>query len=129
MKASLFAFIFLIACLALAPKASAQIPVIDSANLAQNLQTATQAVVEVEQLKAQLAELENDLRDVHQPDSHHEHGTRPGESSHRESHAAYKQHRRACQRNNFRRRGRVDLLYSKPRLHPDRRLSAEHNAQ
>ena len=59
MKASLFAFIFLITCVAFAPKAKAQIPVIDSANLAQNLQTATQAVIEVEQLKAQLAELEN----------------------------------------------------------------------
>ena len=59
MKASLFGFIFTIAGLAFAPEANAQIPVIDSANLAQNLQTATQAVIEVEQLKAQLAELEN----------------------------------------------------------------------
>lgn len=44
--------------LALAPNAAAQVAVIDSANLAQNIQTAAQEVIAVEQLKAQLAQLE-----------------------------------------------------------------------
>jgi len=44
--------------LVLAPRANAQVPVIDAANLAQNLRTATQAVIEVEQLKNQLEQLE-----------------------------------------------------------------------
>ncbi len=48
----------LIAFLAGVQGAAAQIAVIDSANLAQNLKTAAQAVIEVEQLKAQLAQLE-----------------------------------------------------------------------
>ena len=38
--------------------ARAQIPVIDSANLAQNIQTAAQSIIAVEQLKAQLSQLE-----------------------------------------------------------------------
>ena len=44
--------------LTLVPNAAAQVAVIDSANLAQNLQTAAQEVIAVEQLKAQLAQLE-----------------------------------------------------------------------
>jgi type IV secretion system protein VirB5 len=46
------------ASLAIAPDARAQTPVIDSANLAQNIQTAAQAIVAVEQLKAQLTQLQ-----------------------------------------------------------------------
>jgi type IV secretion system protein VirB5 len=46
------------ASLAIAPDAGAQTPVIDSANLAQNIQTAAQAIVAVEQLKAQLNQLQ-----------------------------------------------------------------------
>lgn len=59
MKVYLFAFVLLMTGLAFAPEARAQIPVIDGANLAQNIQTAAQAIVAVEQLKAQLTELEN----------------------------------------------------------------------
>lgn len=44
--------------LTLVPNAAAQVAVIDSANLAQNIQTAAQEVIAVEQLKAQLAQLE-----------------------------------------------------------------------
>jgi type IV secretion system protein VirB5 len=40
------------------PAADAQTAVIDSANLAQNLQTAAQAIIAVEQLKAQLTQLQ-----------------------------------------------------------------------
>ena len=43
--------------LTLVPNAAAQVAVIDSANLAQNLQTAAQEVIAGEQLKAQLAQL------------------------------------------------------------------------
>ena len=46
------------ASLAIAPDARAQTPVIDSANLAQNIQTAAQAIAAVEQLKAQLTQLQ-----------------------------------------------------------------------
>jgi type IV secretion system protein VirB5 len=53
-----FAFVLLLAALAWTPKADAQIPVIDAANLAQNLQTAAQSIIAVEQLKAQLTQLE-----------------------------------------------------------------------
>lgn len=53
-----FAFVLLFATLAWAPKAKAQIPVIDGTNLAQNLQTAEQSIIAVEQLKAQLTQLE-----------------------------------------------------------------------
>ena len=59
MRQMLFTFAVLIASLGLAPNARAQVAVIDSANLAQNIQTAAQAIVAVEQLKAQLTELEN----------------------------------------------------------------------
>ncbi|WP_419991839.1 type IV secretion system protein, partial [Streptococcus mitis] len=51
-------FILLLAGLAWTPKANAQIPVIDGANLAQNLQTAAQSIIAVEQLKSQLNQLE-----------------------------------------------------------------------
>ena len=44
--------------LCVAPKATAQMAVIDSANLGQNIQTAAQSVIAVEQLKAQLSQLE-----------------------------------------------------------------------
>jgi hypothetical protein len=59
MRQMLFTFAVLIASLGLALNARAQVAVIDSANLAQNIQTAAQAIVAVEQLKAQLTELEN----------------------------------------------------------------------
>lgn len=58
MRALWFALALVGAGVALAPRADAQVPVIDSANLAQNLRTATQAVIEVEQLKNQLQQLE-----------------------------------------------------------------------
>ncbi len=62
MRPALFASAILLACLVLnlsfCTRAEAQIPVIDGANLAQNIKTAAQAVIEVEQLKAQLAQLE-----------------------------------------------------------------------
>ncbi len=59
MRKFLFASIPLAAGLALAPWAKAQVPVIDSSNLAQNIVTAAQEVQAVEQLKAQLTQLEN----------------------------------------------------------------------
>jgi len=46
------------ASLAITPDARAQTPVIDSANLAQNIQTAAQAIAAVEQLKSQLTQLQ-----------------------------------------------------------------------
>ena len=62
MKPALFACALLSAGMMLefgvAPTASAQMAVIDSANLGQNIQTAAQSVIAVEQLKAQLAQLE-----------------------------------------------------------------------
>jgi hypothetical protein len=62
MKPALFAFAVLNAGVLLnlgaASNAAAQMAVIDSANLAQNIQTAAQSVIAVEQLKAQLAQLE-----------------------------------------------------------------------
>lgn len=58
MRRILCAFVLLLVGLAWAPKANAQIPVIDAANLAQNLQTAAQSIIAVEQLKAQLTQLE-----------------------------------------------------------------------
>ncbi len=59
MRKFLFASIPLAAGLALAPCAKAQVPVIDSSNLAQNIVTAVQEVQAVEQLKAQLTQLEH----------------------------------------------------------------------
>lgn len=58
MKKSWFIFALLLAGLAWAPNANAQTPVIDGANLAQNLQTAAQSIIAVEQLKSQLTQLE-----------------------------------------------------------------------
>jgi type IV secretion system protein VirB5 len=58
MRKSAFAIVLLFASLMGAPNACAQIPVIDAANLAQNLQTAAQSIIAVEQLKAQLTQLE-----------------------------------------------------------------------
>ena len=62
MKPALFAFAILSAGVMLdlgtASNATAQMAVIDSANLAQNIQTVAQSVIAVEQLKAQLAQLE-----------------------------------------------------------------------
>ena len=59
MKKFLFAFTVLSGALAVAPNAHAQMAVIDAANLAQNLQTAAQSIAAVEQLRAQLSQLEN----------------------------------------------------------------------
>jgi hypothetical protein len=59
MKKFLFAFTVLSGALAAAPNAHAQMAVIDAANLAQNLQTAAQSIAAVEQLRAQLSQLEN----------------------------------------------------------------------
>lgn len=47
------------ASLTAVPRAQAQVPVIDASNLAQNVQELAQDVVAVEQLKAQLTQLEN----------------------------------------------------------------------
>ena len=62
MKPALFAFAILNAGVMLdlgaVSNAAAQMAVIDSANLAQNIQTAAQSIIAVEQLKAQLAQLE-----------------------------------------------------------------------
>jgi conjugal transfer/entry exclusion protein len=58
MRKGVFAFAVLFAALTWTPKAWAQTPVIDSANLAQNIQTAAQAIIAVEQLRAQLTQLE-----------------------------------------------------------------------
>jgi type IV secretion system protein VirB5 len=59
MKKFLFAFTVLSSVLVAAPNAHAQMAVIDAANLAQNLQTAAQSIAAVEQLRAQLSQLEN----------------------------------------------------------------------
>jgi type IV secretion system protein VirB5 len=62
MKPAMFTIVILSAGVALTlcvvPDAAAQMAVIDSANLGQNIQTAAQSVIAVEQLKAQLAQLE-----------------------------------------------------------------------
>ena len=62
MKPALFAIAILgtgtALTLGMAPNAAAQMAVIDSANLGQNIQTAAQSVIAVEQLKAQLSQLE-----------------------------------------------------------------------
>ena len=62
MKPALFACVLVSAGMMLefgmAPNAAAQMAVIDSANLGQNIQTAAQSVIAVEQLKAQLMQLE-----------------------------------------------------------------------
>jgi len=58
MKRFLLMIGVLSASLAFIPDARAQTPVIDGANLAQNVQTAAQAIVAVEQLKSQLTQLQ-----------------------------------------------------------------------
>jgi hypothetical protein len=58
MRKYLLAFTILSGGMALAPKANAQVAVVDAANLAQNVQTAAQAIVAVEQLKSQLSQLQ-----------------------------------------------------------------------
>lgn len=58
MRKYLLVFTMLSGGMALAPKANAQVAVVDAANLAQNVQTAAQAIVAVEQLKAQLSQLQ-----------------------------------------------------------------------
>jgi hypothetical protein len=58
MRKFLFSCTVMTAGLVFSPDAHAQTAVIDSANLAQNVQTAAQAIVAVEQLKEQLAQLE-----------------------------------------------------------------------
>jgi type IV secretion system protein VirB5 len=62
MKPALFAAVIFSAGVMLdlgaTQRAAAQMAVIDSANLAQNIQTAAQSVIAVEQLKAQLSQLE-----------------------------------------------------------------------
>jgi hypothetical protein len=58
MRQFLFAFTILSCGVILVPDARAQEAVIDGANLAQNVQTAAQAVVAVEQLKEQLTQLQ-----------------------------------------------------------------------
>jgi hypothetical protein len=54
----LFAFTILTGSLIWGANANAQIAVIDAANLGQNIQTAAQSIIAVEQLKAQLMQLE-----------------------------------------------------------------------
>lgn len=58
MRKFLFAFTALSTSLIFASNAHAQLAVIDSANLTQNVQTAAQAIIAVEQLKAQLTQLQ-----------------------------------------------------------------------
>jgi len=58
MRIFLFAFAALSTSLIFVPDAHAQMAVIDSANLTQNVQTAAQAIIAVEQLKAQLTQLQ-----------------------------------------------------------------------
>ena len=58
MRKIAFTIILFIGSMVTAPSAYAQTPVIDAANLAQNLQTAAQAIAAVEQLKAQLSQLQ-----------------------------------------------------------------------
>jgi hypothetical protein len=58
MRKFLFAHTVLGTCLIFAPDARAQMAVIDGANLTQNVQTAAQAILAVEQLKKQLTQLQ-----------------------------------------------------------------------
>jgi len=58
MRKFLFAFAALSPSLIFIPDAHGQMAVLDSANLTQNLQTAAQAILAVEQLKAQLTQLQ-----------------------------------------------------------------------
>lgn len=59
MRKTLAALAILATAFLMAPGAHAQVPVIDSSNLAQNVQELAQDVIAVEQLKAQLTQLEN----------------------------------------------------------------------
>jgi len=59
MRIKLFCYVLVFGILAIAGTANAQVPVIDGANLAQNITTAAQEVIAVEQLKSQLQQLEN----------------------------------------------------------------------
>lgn len=59
MRKTLAALAILATAFLMAPRAQAQVPVIDSSNLAQNVQELAQDVIAVEQLKAQLTQLEN----------------------------------------------------------------------
>jgi conjugal transfer/entry exclusion protein len=59
MRIKLFCYLLVFGILAIAGTANAQVPVIDGANLAQNITTAAQEVIAVEQLKSQLQQLEN----------------------------------------------------------------------
>ena len=59
MQIKLFCHVLVFGILAIAGTANAQVPVIDGANLAQNITTAAQEVIAVEQLKSQLQQLEN----------------------------------------------------------------------
>jgi hypothetical protein len=58
MRKFLFAYTVLSTGLIFAPNAHAQMAVIDGANLTQNVQTAAQAIIAVEQLKEQLTQLQ-----------------------------------------------------------------------
>lgn len=58
MRIFLFAFAALSTSLIFVPDAHAQMAVIDGANLTQNLQTAAQSILAVEQLRAQLTQLQ-----------------------------------------------------------------------
>jgi type IV secretion system protein VirB5 len=62
MRIKLFCYVLVFGILAIAGTANAQVPVIDGANLAQNITTAAQEVIAVEQLKSQLQQLENTYR-------------------------------------------------------------------
>jgi type IV secretion system protein VirB5 len=59
MRIKLFCYVLVFGILAITGTANAQVPVIDGANLAQNITTAAQEVIAVEQLKSQLQQLEN----------------------------------------------------------------------
>jgi type IV secretion system protein VirB5 len=58
MKKLISIMILFLAFCGWAQRAAAQVPVIDASNLAQNIQTAAQSIIAVEQLKAQLTQLE-----------------------------------------------------------------------
>ena len=80
--------------LALAPRADAQMPVIDGANLAQNVGPPRRQCMAVIQLKNQLTAAPKHLSDVHEPDEHHGHGHGYGEPGHREPDAGRDRARR-----------------------------------
>jgi type IV secretion system protein VirB5 len=59
MRIKLLCYVLVFGIVAVTGSANAQVPVIDGANLAQNITTAAQEVIAVEQLKSQLQQLEN----------------------------------------------------------------------